>query len=392
VHERQMRVRTLQMRFTEYFSVAMLGTVLVAGLGGCSGPGTARNDASPPISQAQLDERLAALQAQRPEVPGFAAALLRFDGLMVSAATGNADPAGRAMTAETPVRIASITKTFVAAAVLRLWEQELIDLDAPIGELISKDHDALLSSDGYQTQAITVRHLLMHAGGLADHAAGDAYFAIVIAEPQRVWTRTDQISVLVDTTDPIAPPGERFSYSDTGYLLLGEAIERITGQPLAAAVRELTRLDEIGLQNSWWDEVETRPAGVPDRAHQWLGGIDSYPIHGSVDAFGGGGLVASVEEVARFFAALFNGEVFADAATLALMTEAPGHPEGSPYRMGLFTREIDGHRIYGHGGFWGTDALVVPALGIALASVTLDQNAVDDIRALGGELVQTVAR
>ncbi|MDJ0879086.1 MAG: serine hydrolase domain-containing protein, partial [Halieaceae bacterium] len=310
------------MRFRELPARAVLVATLAAALIACSEP-IATTDVSPPVSQAQLGERLAALQAERPEIPGFAAAILTFDGEMVSAATGVADPSGRDMTANTPVRIASITKTFVAATVLRLWEQDRIDLDAPIGELIAEAHVELLSSDGYDTQAITVRHLLMHAGGLNDHFASDAYKEKVLGDPQRIWTRTDQLQLLVATTDPVAPPGERFAYSDSGYLLLGEVIERTTGQPLSLAVRELTRLDAIGLNKSWWDEVDQRPADVPDRAHQWLDGIDSYPIHGSVDAFGGGGLVASVEDVARFFTALFNNEVFDDPATLALMIEAP---------------------------------------------------------------------
>ncbi len=382
-----MNLGNVEMRFRELPARAVLVATLAAALIACSEP-IATTDVSPPVSQAQLGERLAALQAERPEIPGFAAAILTFDGEMVSAATGVADPSGRDMTANTPVRIASITKTFVAATVLRLWEQDRIDLDAPIGELIAEAHVELLSSDGYDTQAITVRHLLMHAGGLNDHFASDAYKEKVLGDPQRIWTRTDQLQLLVATTDPVAPPGERFAYSDSGYLLLGEVIERTTGQPLSLAVRELTRLDAIGLHRSWWDEVDQRPADVPDRAHQWLDGIDSYPIHGSVDAFGGGGLIASVEDVARFFAALFNNEVFDDPATLALMIEAPGHPEGSPYRMGLFTRETAGHRTYSHGGFWGTDAVVVPALGIALATASLDQSGFRDIRALGRELVQ----
>ncbi len=375
------------MRLSRPIFGPVLAMLLAAGLVACSGPDKG-GEASSPIIQSVLSDRLTALQTQRPEIPGFAAAVVTFDGETVSAATGSADPDGREMTADTPVRIASITKTVVAASVLRLWEQGLIDLDAPIGGLIADTQDELLRGDGYDTQAITVRHLLMHASGLDDHFAGDGYKNEVMADPRRVWTRIDQLRVLVDSTDPLAAPGERFAYSDSGYLLLGEVIERTTGQPLGVAVRELTRLDAIGLQNSWWDDVESRPTDVPDRAHQWLDGIDSYFIHGSVDAFGGGGLAANVEEVATFFAALFNGEVFEDPATLALMTEAPGHPEGSPYRMGLFTREIDGHRVYSHGGFWGTDALAVPTLRIALASVTLDQSGVDEIRTLGRELVQ----
>lgn len=350
-----------------------------------AGPGAA------PVPEQLLSRRLQALQREHPRVPGFAVVMQRFDGAVDAAATGTADPAGRPMTADTPVRIASITKTFVAASVLRLWERDLLDLDAPVSDLISDDHDQLLRSDGYRTDAITVRHLLMHAGGVNDHFSSDAFKRMVMADPARVWTRTDQLRVMVQTTEPLAPPGERFAYSDAGYLLLGEVIEQVTGQSLGAAVRELVRLQAIGLGSTWWDAAEERPAGVPDRAHQWLEDVDTWQIHGSVDAWGGGGIVASTAQAARFVAALFQGRVFARPETLALMTRAPGHPEGSPYRMGLFTREVAGQVAYGHGGFWGTDVLVVPAPGIVIAGTALAQSGVDDLRAMSRDLAQTAA-
>ena len=83
------------------------------------------------------------------------------------AATGAADlDAQRPLTVDTPLRIASNTKTFVAATVLRLWEQGRIDLDAPIAPLLTTALDRLLRDDGYRTDRITVRHLLSHSAGL----------------------------------------------------------------------------------------------------------------------------------------------------------------------------------------------------------------------------------
>ncbi|MEO1253008.1 MAG: serine hydrolase domain-containing protein [Pseudomonadota bacterium] len=335
--------------------------------------------------QADLD----ALQAERPDVAGFAVTIDHWSHGAVSAATGQADPNGRAMTANTPVRIASITKTFVAVAALRLWEMETLDLDAPIGDLISPAHDAMLTGDGYNTSAITVRHLLMHAGGLNDHFASDVFKDMALAEPEREWTRTEQIALMLETTDPVTAPGERFHYSDTGYLLLGEIIEATTGEPLGQAVRRLTKLDDIGLGGVWWDVFETPAADAPGRAHQWVGDIDTYHIHGSVDVYGGGGVVASVEQTARFFSALFRGDVFDDGETLSLMLEAPGRPAGSPYRIGLFYLERLGEQTYGHGGFWGTDVWVMPAHQITIAGATLNATAIDDLRRLELEVARS---
>ena len=191
---------------------------------------------------------------------------------------------------------------------------------------------------------------------------------------------------MVETTDPLGPPGEIFSYSDTGYLLLGEIVERVTGEPLGKAVKQLTKLDMIGLSEVWWDTEDAPPATAPLRAHQWLGDIDTYDIHGSVDAFGGGGIVADVEDMALFFAALFGGEIFEKRETLTLMTTAPGHPEGSPYRMGLFTFERAGRPTFGHGGFWGTDVAVWPEFGVSVAGISLNETGTDDLRTLETEI------
>ena len=164
---------------------------------GCESRGAASGAATtsgpPPMDQRVLQQQLNDLQSRHPDTPGFAIAVLTFAGGSVTAATGVADPAGRAMTASTPLRIASNTKTFVAAAVLRLWEQGQVDLDASIARYLSAAHTRLLREDGYPLDAISVRHLLMHGSGLADHFAGDAYKNAVLANPAREWTRTEQL-------------------------------------------------------------------------------------------------------------------------------------------------------------------------------------------------------
>jgi len=90
--------------------------------------------------------------------------------------------------------------------------------------------------------------------------------------------------------------------------------------------------------------------------------MDTYHVNGSIDAFGGGGIIASVEDVARYYNALFSDQIFASNETLREMMTAPRHPAESPYRLGLFARPLGEYRAYGHGGFWGTDVMIIPAL------------------------------
>jgi D-alanyl-D-alanine carboxypeptidase len=296
---------------------------------------------------------------------------------MVSLAAGDADPDGRAMTPGTPIRIASLTKSFTAAAILRLWETGHFDLDGPISALIPAAQTDMLRAGGYDPTAITVRHLLMHSSGLADHAETDSYQAAVFADPGRVWTRADQLAVLLEATEPTGLPGARFHYSDTGYVILGGIIERQTALPLGQAVRDLLGLDEAAMR--WEGEP---PAEGAARAHQWIGETDTFPIHGSIDAHGGGGIVASVEATARAYAALIGGSVFDDPQTLEVMLAAPDHPEGSPYRMGFHADRLDGVAVYRHAGFWGVEALVVPEQRLVIVAAVLNQTGSAGLREL----------
>ena len=336
----------------------------------------------PTVVSAEQDALNAGVEALAAEHRGAAIAILGPSG-MVSAAAGDADPDGRAMTAETPIRIASVTKSFTAAAILRLRETGRLDLDAPIGALIPTEQADMLRAGGYDTTAITVRHLLMHSSGMADHAETDAYQAAVFADPGRVWTRADQLAVLLEATEPVGSAGARFHYSDTGYVILGGIIERRTGLPLGEAIRDLLGLDETAIR--WEGEP---PAVGPLRAHQWIDETDTFFIHGSVDAHGGGGIVASVEATARAYAALIGGSVFDDPQTLEMMLTAPGHPEGSPYRMGFYADRLDGAAVCRHAGFWGVEALVVPEEGLAIVGAVLEQSGSAGLR----DLVDRLAR
>ena len=375
---------------TCYLSFALVCIAFISACETTPSEISTKPQATPLLTPAELQTRLDKVQAAHPEIPGFGISVALPDGTLISAATGKADPDGTPMTAQTPVRLASISKTFVAAAILRLVESNRVNLDDPIDRYLSTEVVKVLQSDGYATGAITLRHLLLHAAGLNDHFPTEAYQRDVLANPERVWSPITQLQLLVESTDPLSKPGTAYAYSDPGYILLGLTLENVTQQSLGQAVRSLLNLDNLGLASSWW-EGERPGAGVPGRAHQWLGNYDTYFVHGSVDAFGGGGLIASVEETAGFFAALFAGSVFDTSETLKLMREGKGHPIGSDYRFGLFERNIAGHETFGHGGFWGTYAVAVPDLEIAVAAVALDQAGYDAIDALTADLIQLLS-
>lgn len=325
---------------------------------------------------------------QNPSYRGLSVAVRGRDaGHNFSVTVGVAAPDGRALTAQTPFRTASVTKTFVAATVLRLWEQDLVDLNAPISDLIDPAYDELLVGEGYDTSAITVKHLLMHTAGLPDHADG-AYVGMIMEAPTRQWTRADQVALAVENHDPLGDPDQQYSYSDTGYILLGDIIERVTGDPLAIVVRRELKFEEVGLAATWWEQVEETPADIPDRASQFLGTLDTTGWNGSADLYGGGGLISTTADLSAFMMALFGDAVFDKNDTLTLMIAAPGHPFPDRYRLGLFPGELNGEEIYYHSGFWGVHTLYAPDLGIAVSGVVLNQEGYRDMV----EILQETAR
>lgn len=315
-----------------------------------------------------LQQRLAA--EQRPMAVYVAGAGTATPG---GAAAGEAT-AGTPLTVDTPVRVASNTKTFVAATLLRLWEQGRIDLDAPIGPLLTPTLNEVVRADGYDTDRITVRQVMSHSAGFYDHGGDPRFIQAVIADPTHVWTREEQVRLSMAYADPQSPPGTEFRYSDTGYILLGDIVERLTGKNLAAAVREQLGLDRLGLTATWWERFEQPPAGVAARASQALGPRDATGFDPSMDLYGGGGLLMSARDLATFFAALFEGRVFDRPETLREMLWQGPHRGADIYRLGIFVKRVGDEEFYWHSGFWGTLAYYAPRSRVAVAGVTTNQD------------------
>ena len=333
-----------------------------------------------------LQARAEAFIAANPEVPGVAVIIVDSTGAEISAGAAGSASRGEGdappFTVDTPVRIASNTKTYVAATLLRLWEEGRLDIDAPIGGLIDGGFRGLLEGDGYPTSTITVRQVMAHSAGFFDHAQTDDYLEMIMAEPGKEWTREEQVALAVRLGDPVAAPGEVYRYSDTGYLILGHIIERLTGGTLAAAVRTELALDTLGLTSTWWEIAESPPGGALGRAHQYSGGDDTHDWHGSIDLHGGGGIVASMRDLAAFNAALFRGDVFERQETLEEMTSPKGAADPASYRLGLQFGEVSGQPTIGHSGFWGTVVYHFPELGITMAAVTTERSAMRPLRAM----------
>ena len=250
-------------------------------------------------------------------------------------------------------RIASNTKTFVAATVLRLAEQGALALDDPIAGRLSAETVDVLRGDGYEPDVITVRELLLHTSGIYDYGQDPAYQAAVGADPTRRWTRLEQVQWAVTHGQPTGEPGQQYGYSDTGYILLGEIIEQASGAPLADTVRTLLDFDGLGLDETYWESLERAPSGIAGRAHQYFGEFDGYALDPSFDLYGAAGLVSTADDLSAFYRALLRGELFSRPETLTTMLDIPAADTAVQAGMGIFRHDLAGTTLLGARGHVG---------------------------------------
>lgn len=306
-----------------------------------------------------------------------------------SGATGGIPGSKEPLTERHLFRIASVTKPFVAAAILRLMEMGKVDITRPIDTYVSSDTAERLRSGGYDPAVITARHLLNHTSGICNFAGAPQFTEMVQREPQHRWTRGEQIQFAIDHCRPEGEPGAVFAYSDTGYIILGEIIERQTGKALGPAVRDLINYKAIGLTDTYWERMEPRPRSTRFSGAM-LDGIDMTDHDHSFDLYGGGGLISTNIDLARFFEALVEGRIFKRKATLAVLLTAPSakRPEGLPLLANGVTLYPVGRFIcIGHRGFWGQFAVYCPENGIAIAWSTNNSSHA----AKGADVTQEVA-
>ena len=297
------------------------------------------------------------------------------------------------LTVQHPMRIASITKTFVAAAILRLWEQGNIALDQSITGYIAPEHLRLMQQYHYDLSTITIRHLLSHTSGLFDYADSETFYQQFHQQPQHQWTRTEQLQLAMEEGEPYGRPGEVFRYSDTGYNLLGEIIERCYGEDLGASLQALIGYKALGLQSTCLEKNERPPEHSLPNVHQYDHELDSTALDASFDSYGGGGLVSTVGDLCRFMRGLFSGGIYKQSNTLLTMLSTVPAKQGGPdaygvskqipgsYRLGIEAGEHG--QILGHSGYFGTYAAFIPHLD---CTVSLSINI--ESKALRGSLIK----
>jgi D-alanyl-D-alanine carboxypeptidase len=311
------------------------------------------------------------------EFVGARIALADRDGAVteVTAGTTAVDPSSGPVDPDVAWNIGSATKTFIAVVVLQLAEEGRLDLDAGIAAYLPD----LAGAD-----RITPRQLLQHTSGLGEYNDQPA----LRNDMQRAWTPSELIA-LAEAAGRVGQPGAAHHYSNTGYIVLGEIIEQVTGHPWADEVA--TRISApLGLTHTGL-LADQRPTGyvVVD------GGFVDATSAADPSTGGAAGAMASTDrDLLRFVRAVADGTLLTPASQAAMRSFIPGedysqfgidHGYGLGWeRYALDTITVEGHMGTGEAqsAFIGYDAEHGTAVAVMTNTAVAGPQAMMGVEAL----------
>ncbi|GJG86334.1 hypothetical protein tb265_15150 [Gemmatimonadetes bacterium T265] len=288
---------------------------------------------------ARLDSLATAFLREAPAA-GLTLAAVHGADTLVLRGYGWADTARhRAAGPTTVYRVGSITKQFTAAAVLQLVEQGRLSLADTLGRFLPQYP---------RWEHVTIRHLLSHTSGIPTYTASPAWTARMTEA-----LAPDTVLGFVAGQPFDFAPGTQFRYDNTGYFLLGRVLERVTGRPYAALLRERFFAPLHMTQSTYCPDVptDTSYAAGYDRARTGPPAYGPTTLMSMTSPYAAGALCLTVPDYLRWQAALTGGRVVT-AATYARMSRSDTLADGKPtgYGWGLAPGRLGAHRFVEHGG------------------------------------------
>jgi len=331
----------------------------------------------PEIDQRQLRARVDQIRNRWPAV-GLAVGVVRDGGLESFYSGGLADIASQApVTVDTGFRIASISKTFTAIAVLQLWERGLVDLDGPANEYLRAYR---LISANRDWRPATVRHLLTHTAGVPQwvrpaRMVNSGWFGESYALGERLPTLAEYYHGGLRLS---VEPGTICTYSDHGFATLGQIVQDVSGlrldaylrenifEPLAMADTDLLRSDRIRARLATGYRLGAKGAR-PLTDRQWVTSAASsvYSTPGDMSRY----VAALVDDGTGSHGAILKPE------TLSMMFQAHYRPDARIPGMGLgfFRVNLGGHDVVEHQGVlpgFNSQIFLAPEDGVGVIAFT----------------------
>ncbi len=358
------------MRTLALLGAALLSAPWIASAQGAASPDSVAADSAHAAIAAYLS-RIVASEMHDKDLPALSIALIDGHRVVWARGFGEADPVRHVpATAATVYRVGSVSKLFTDIGIMQLVERERVSLDAPVARYLPDFHPA----NPFGTP-ITLRELTSHRAGLVREPPVGNYFD----------TTSPSISATVaslNSTTLIYKPGTHTKYSNAGIAVVGDVLQRRSGEPFAAYLTAHV-LAPLGMHES---AFELTPALAPRLAvgTMWTYDGRRFPAPGfQLGESPAGSLYTTVTDLCRFMSAMFargQGErarVLAPASLDVMWTPqfaSPGDRTG--FGIGFHVDTLDGKRVIGHGGAiygFASEALMLPddSLGVAVVT-TLD--------------------
>ena len=349
--------------------LSLVCSLLVAGF--CLEPACSAPPASVPIvspeslgfdpSRLALIDELVNEGISQSKMPGAVVVVGRRGGVAFRKAYGfrQTMPQQVPMTIDTVFDLASLTKPIATAtSVMVLIQQGKIDVNATVATYLPD-----FAANG--KDKITVRHLLTHTGGLiADNSIKD-------------YSGTPEKSIAnIMALKPNAEPGQEFTYSDVGFIVLGEIVRKVSGQNVHEFSQE-SIYGPLGMSETGYlpaDALKARAAVTEQREDRWMQGEVHDPRAYALGGIAGhAGLFSTADDLSIYAVMMLNGGRLGDTeilnpATFQLMTTAVEVPRGRralgwDARTGYSSNRGDlmSSQAFGHGGFTGTGIWIDPA-------------------------------
>lgn len=242
------------------------------------------------------------------------------------------------MTPEMQMRLASMTKTFTAALMLRLVDEELIGLDDTLDQWLPGEF-----SDG---GLITVRMLLNHTSGIHDHQSTPELVDSILNTPERVWSQTEVLDLIASYPLDFTP-GSSYSYSNAGYYILGVIIEKATGMTVQEALEDRIFRHAFIERTEVVDGKATAPAAdfysiLLNQTE--LSNVTNWNLSWNWTAGAG---VTTASDMIRFLNVMFGPCLLSEPLRTEMMTV---QEPATQYGYGMNVKTYKGEVVVSHGG------------------------------------------
>lgn len=241
---------------------------------------------------------------------------------------------------DTPFHIASIGKVFTACLIGKLINNKKINLQTKVKDLLNPEllTDLFKFKEIDYKNFITIEDLLSHTSGINDYFESDSsanskFIINLIKEPFKIWDKYSLLDYTRYNLKPISKPG-KFSYSDTGYILLGLIIENLYDQDLSEILKEEI-FQPLEMNNSWllYDTIRILPQ--KEIAKVFFNNYEISETNMLSCDWAGGGIVSTTEDLLKFQNAFHENKIVDENFKEEMMEFKNRYLRGIHYGKGL---------------------------------------------------------